>query len=183
MARSEASRRGHATGIGAKARGGSGVAGCGRWWCIPLLTAAALAAFSIACRSRFDRPPAAADRVVVAFTLPAHRANAPEIAAGFERLLLPADATDLQLSIAVGRAVPGDRFRAEIMPVDGGRTLSLPAPLDAALASSVTITTTAPRDGDYLLRLRQMSAAGSEIVLTTGFRVLRLADGEPAGIR
>ena len=99
----------------------------------------------------------------------------PWPAQGFDRLRIPRNTADIQLSFAIARPASGERFAAELQSVDGGAvTHPVPLVLQASPAGEMaSVTIAAPPDGDYVLRLRRVAGGTAEIVVTKTFRVTR----------
>lgn len=119
-------------------------------------------------------------RVVFAFTLLGGGERGPRPSNGFDRLRIPADVTDIQLSLAIPGPAQGDRFTAELQAIDGGAARALGAPIvePSSAGATVSIAMPVPPDGDYVLRLRRVSGSGSEVVATSAFRITRLRQTE-----
>jgi hypothetical protein len=131
--------------------------------------------------SKIDHPSAGRrERVIAVSTLGQHDPILRS-AAGFERIRIPATATDIQLSLPIAQSTRDERFAAEIVAVDGG-LMTKRTVVDATVSAGsamVHVTTAVPYDGDYLLRLRRVTDGDDEVVFTTGFRVVRVAGGTP----
>ncbi|MBY0494540.1 MAG: hypothetical protein K2Y23_10010 [Cyanobacteria bacterium] len=120
--------------------------------------------------------PTAQGRVVLAYNLSAAGERGPRSSNGFDRIRVPAQTTEVQLSLMTSKPGPGERFDAELQSVDGGGAIPLPSPTvdPSSRGAMVSVTMPAPADGDYVLRLRLVAGASSQVVVTSAFRVSRI---------
>lgn len=138
-------------------------------------------------------PSAAAQSrvVIVASLLAAPGERGSEAAHAFDRLRIPADATEMQLSFATelaadlaadfaaGAAANGMRFETELVAIDGDGP---PQIYDTTIEPGQTgamarVVVPVPPDGDYVLRLRREDGQRKEIVVTKAFRLTRGPQG------
>lgn len=151
----------------------------------PWVAWAALLAVASVAGARYwnplERPTAAKDRLVVAYTLLAGGERGPRPSNGFDRIRIPPDTTEVQLSLTMSRPAAGERFGAELQAIDGGEVTALQSPIVDASSAGATFSVVmkAPPDGDYVLRLRRIAERESEVVSTTAFRVTRLRSVPP----
>ena len=140
---------------------------------VALLAVAGVA--GVGYRHPFERWPDAKDRVVAASILLAGGERGPRASNGFDRIRIPAETTEVQLSLTVSKLQLGERLEAELEAVDSGEVTTLPPPIVEASSagSTVSVVMPAPPDGDYVLRLRGVTG-GSEVLSTSAFRITRL---------
>lgn len=137
-----------------------------------------LATYVVGNRTRGASPlegpsSASGGRVLFGSALVAAGEKGPWPAQGFDRLRIPRDTADIQLSFAVAVPTNSERFEAELQSVDGGGvTQPSPPVFHASPTSMASVTVAAPPDGDYVLRLRR-AGRNHEIVVTKAFRVTR----------
>jgi hypothetical protein len=164
---------------------GAAAAGLGRTGWLPALAGAlvTVAVFAIGqALGLFDRGGAARP-VVSRHVLDGSRHTTPgerggETADRFDRLRIPADSTEMQLSFAVDTPLRGARFETEIEPIDGGIVLAFPTSIEPERdGGTATVTIPAPPDGDYVLRLHRIASGRTDVVLTRAFRLTRKAEG------
>ena len=134
--------------------------------------------------SRRAAPPVAAhSRVIAASSLTAPGERGGGSARMFDRLRIPSDTTEIQLSfatdLAAGAADDGVRFVAELTAIDGDDPPKIyETTIEPKRAGAVArVVVPAPPDGDYVLRLRRGDGARMEIVVTRAFRLTRGPQG------
>lgn len=115
-------------------------------------------------------------RVVLAYNLSAAGERGPRSSNGFDRIRVPPQTTEVQLSLMTSEPGPGERFEAELQSIDGGGAIPLPDPRvdPSSRGAMVSVTMPAPADGDYVLRLRLVAGTSSQVVVTSAFRVSRI---------
>jgi hypothetical protein len=123
-----------------------------------------------------ERPSGSPARVVAAFSLMAGGERGPRPSNGFDRLRIPPETTDMQLSLAIPRLAHSDRIRAELQAIDGGAVTALPPPVVDASSRGTTVSVLlpVPADGDYVLRLHRVTGEEADVLATTAFRITRL---------
>lgn len=141
-----------------------------------VVIAVSLAAYVIGDARRLrTTEPSPAERVVVAFTLTAQGVRGPGGTQGMDRLQISPDTDELRLSVAIdGSRRSGERFEAELTPVDGGTAEHVSPSIKATDTEVIaTVAVAAPPDGDYILTVRRSVDGNSEVVATQAFRVTR----------
>lgn len=115
-------------------------------------------------------------RLVLAYYLAAAGERGPRSSNGFDRIQVPPQTTDVQLSLMTSMPGAGERFEAELQSIDGGGAIPLPGPTvtPSSRGAMVSVTMSAPPDGDYVLRLRLVAGRSSQVVVTSAFRVSRI---------
>jgi hypothetical protein len=122
--------------------------------------------------------PVVSRHVIVSSRLPAPEDKGGETAARFDRLRIPADTTEMQLSFAVDTPRRGARFETEIEPIDGGIVLAFPTSIEPGRSGGIAkVTIPAPPDGDYVLRLHRIADGRTEVMMTKAIRLTRGAEG------
>lgn len=143
-----------------------------------LVVAWAAARIGIATRPSGRAAPhtTAQGRVVLAYNLSSAGERGPRSSNGFDRIRVPPQTTDVQLSLMTSMPGAGERFEAELQSIDGGSALPLPGlTVDpSSRGAMVSVTMPAPPDGDYVLRLRLVARTSSQVVVISAFRVSRI---------
>ena len=115
--------------------------------------------------------------IIVAFTLTAIGEKGVPIPRGFDSIVLPRNATAVQLTVEPSNASGDGLFTAEIVAVDSGTTLHVEPPKMSRSATGQTLTVTVATrdlpDGDYVLTVRRVAAGTSGVVARQSFRVTR----------
>lgn len=121
-------------------------------------------------------PPATArGHVIVGSRLMAAGEKGRRSAQSFDRLRIPSDTTEMQLSFIVETPPRGARFETALEAVDGGAVIhAFPTVVEPLHAGGIArVTVPAPPDGDYVLRLHRIVGERVEIVVTKTFRLTR----------